>query len=77
MIWNYLSQIITIFLIIIHMNNSTHGLCKECLTVNISEMHTEKVTKCFSCQKDPTLLYNQDPYCTACYLMTVSSPTKS
>ena len=51
MIWNYLSQIITIFSIIIHMNNSTHGLCKECLTVNISEMQTEKVTKCLAVRK--------------------------
>lgn len=60
------------------MDQSTHGLCKECLSaINWEEVRTEKNTQCFSCHKDPTVLFNQQPYCTNCYLQSISSPLKS
>lgn len=60
------------------MDQSTHGLCKECLSATKwDEIKTEKVTQCFTCHKEPTILSNQQPYCTNCYLQSVSSPLKS
>lgn len=29
------------------------------------------------CLKEPEVLFNQDPYCASCYIMTISSPSKS
>ncbi len=29
------------------------------------------------CLKEPDVLFNQDPYCAGCYVMTISSPSKS
>lgn len=60
------------------MSNPTHGLCKDCLTeTNWENIKNERGNSCFGCQKEPDVLFNQEPYCTACYLLTISSPSKS
>lgn len=57
---------------------STHGLCAECISKGgLSMLESKKPNHCTGCQKDSDVLFNQDPYCTTCYLQTISSPTKS
>lgn len=57
---------------------STHGLCAECISKGgLNMLESKKPNHCTSCQKESDVLFNQDPYCTACYLQTISSPAKS